>query len=222
MQYCPKCKININGYKKACPLCQGKLKGEPEYPIFPIQKKHVSRVSIIRIMTFIFAVFEIVMISLHYLLRHEIGADDGWMKFVMLIGFIAWADIVMVIILRNNILKVVTYEIYILMLYTLGIDYFTGKHGWSISWTLPCMFIFIGIFTLIAGKITKAEIEDYVYYLVFDIVLSQLQWIPIIREMNKFTWPAIISVTFYLIMAAAILVFKTRELKNASAKMWNV
>ena len=33
MQECKKCKITIRGNKKCCPLCQGRLNGEPEEPV---------------------------------------------------------------------------------------------------------------------------------------------------------------------------------------------
>ncbi len=35
MLYCKKCNVSINGNKKCCPLCQGKLLGEPSVEAYP-------------------------------------------------------------------------------------------------------------------------------------------------------------------------------------------
>ena len=222
MQYCSKCKIQIRGYKKVCPLCQGKLTGDPELPIYPVLKKHVSRVSLLRIATFLMAALEIVMLSARFLVSREVDTDAPWISLVMVVDFVVWLDIAMALMLRNNILKIVTFQAYALMAAVIGIDYYTGLHGWALIWVVPLLFLGLAIFTFSIGFATHAHLEDYLYYLVLSTVMAQLQWIPVLNGINTFTWPAVICMTAFLILAAAVIVFRFHDLKNASAKMWNM
>ncbi|PWT27750.1 MULTISPECIES: DUF6320 domain-containing protein [Butyrivibrio] len=223
MQYCPKCKVKVRGYKTECPLCQGRLTGTPEAPAYPVLKKRVSRVSLLKILTFILAVVVIIMLSARFILVHQIGnTDSSWPGVVITASFVVWVDMVVAIMLRGNILKLVTFEAYAVMLISYCTDRVFGNRGWDIAWTIPMTLIALLCFTILIGIVTRAHLEDYVNYLIFDFVVAMIQLIPIIRETNIFMWPAVICVALYLILAAAIILFRFRDLKNASAKFWNM
>lgn len=223
MQYCPKCKVKVRGYKTECPLCQGRLTGTPEAPAYPVLKKRVSRVSLLKILTFILAVVVIIMLSARFILVHQIGnTDSSWPGVVITASFVVWVDMVVAIMLRGNILKLVTFEAYAVMLISYCTDRVFGNRGWDIAWTIPMTLIALLCFTILIGIVTRARLEDYVNYLIFDFVVAMIQLIPIIRETNIFMWPAVICVALYLILAAAIILFRFRDLKNASAKFWNM
>lgn len=223
MQYCPKCKVKVRGYKTECPLCQGRLTGTPEEPAYPVLRKRVSRVSLLKILTFILAVIVIIMISARFLLVHQLGRpDSSWPGMVIMGSVVIWIDMVVAIMLRGNILKLVTFEAYAVMVLSYMTDRFMGNRGWDIAWTIPVTLVVLLVFTILIGIVTKAHLEDYVNYLIFDFVVAMLQIIPIIRETNIFMWPAVICVAIYLILATAIILFRFRDLKNASAKFWNM
>ena len=223
MQYCPKCKVKVRGYKTECPLCQGRLTGTPEAPAYPVLKKRVSRVSLLKILTFILAVVVIIMLSAKFILVHQIGnTDSSWPGVVITASLVVWVDMVVAIMLRGNILKLVTFEAYAVMLISYCTDRVFGNRGWDIAWTIPMTLIALLCFTILIGIVTRAHLEDYVNYLIFDFVVAMIQLIPIIRETNIFMWPAVICVALYLILAAAIILFRFRDLKNASAKFWNM
>lgn len=223
MQYCPKCKVKVRGYKTECPLCQGRLTGIPEAPAYPVLKKRVSRVSLLKILTFILAVVVIIMLSARFILVHQIGnTDSSWPGVVITASLVVWVDMVVAIMLRGNILKLVTFEAYAVMLISYCTDRVFGNRGWDIAWTIPMTLIALLCFTILIGIVTRAHLEDYVNYLIFDFVVAMIQLIPIIRETNIFMWPAVICVALYLILAAAIILFRFRDLKNASAKFWNM
>ena len=223
MQYCPKCKVKVRGYKTECPLCQGRLTGTPEAPAYPVLKKRVSRVSLLKILTFILAVVVIIMLSARFILVHQIGnTDSSWPGVVITASFVVWVDMVVAIMLRGNILKLVTFQAYAVMLISYCTDRVFGNRGWDIAWTIPMTLIALLCFTILIGIVTRAHLEDYVNYLIFDFVVAMIQLIPIIRETNIFMWPAVICVALYLILAAAIILFRFRDLKNASAKFWNM
>jgi hypothetical protein len=163
------------------------------------------------------------MLSARFILVHQIGnTDSSWPGVVITASFVVWVDMVVAIMLRGNILKLVTFEAYAVMLISYCTDRVFGNRGWDIAWTIPMTLIALLCFTILIGIVTRAHLEDYVNYLIFDFVVAMIQLIPIIRETNIFMWPAVICVALYLILAAAIILFRFRDLKNASAKFWNM
>ena len=53
MQYCSKCRISIRGDKTECPLCGGRLTGEPSPGGFPVlAKKRFTHMSVVKVATF--------------------------------------------------------------------------------------------------------------------------------------------------------------------------
>ena len=68
----------------------------------------------------------------------------------------------------------------------------------------------------------KLRLDEYILYLILDLVMALLQIIFIVNGMNKFTWPAVISIMVYLIMLVALFIFRFRDLKNASEKVFNM
>ena len=67
MQRCPKCNIRMRGNKSCCPLCQGKISGEPEDNAFAvIPEGKVSIVTFFRLCVFVFIIFEVGMFTTLY------------------------------------------------------------------------------------------------------------------------------------------------------------
>ncbi len=219
MQYCPKCKINIRGTKKCCPLCQGRLEGEGEAPIFPVLKKRkVSNVSFFKICVFAWILLMITMFWIDYVT----GNQFAWPGVVRVAGCFALADLGVGMYYHSNILKVVTIEIYFGMLVGYYIDKKTGFYGWSLSWMIPAFFLALVLITVIMGSILKLYIVDYVIYLAVDVLASLLQIIPIYREQNPFPYAAAASIAILLGFASYIVLFRFRDLKNASSKYMNI
>ena len=48
MQYCPKCKVKVRGYKTECPLCQGRLTGTPEDYLNDLANQQTKRIMVLQ------------------------------------------------------------------------------------------------------------------------------------------------------------------------------
>ena len=209
MQYCPKCKITIRGRKACCPLCQGKLQGTPEENPFPVlAKPKVSTLSFFRICTFI-------------LVRYFAG-PQAWLSIFGLTALIAWADLWIAMWFRNNIMKMIVVQLYILMLITVFLDWKTGMHGWSVAWVIPLLFVAMAVATVIIGKTTKLALETYIMYLVWNILLSFLQMLALRLKINPFPAPAVVSMFLLLALGAAVVIFRLRDLKSAAGKWFSL
>ena len=219
MQVCNRCGILIRGNKQCCPLCEGDLTGEPENPAFPvIPEKKVTRLSILRVAVFLCVIFEVVMLSARVLA----GERAGWVPTAMLLGLIALADVFLVVYHRNSLLKLITFQTYVAMLVCYYVDRRTRFHGWSVSWVIPCAFAVLAAATLICAFFMHLKLTEFSIYLGFDILLSLLQIIFIVLDMNRFVWPAVICMALMVILGAAGLIFHTREVKDSAARYFNV
>ncbi|MCR5100428.1 MAG: hypothetical protein K6B41_03630 [Butyrivibrio sp.] len=236
MLYCPKCKIMIRGHKECCPLCQGALTDsfseeiknnflesgiDPEdtdsaFPVLP--KKKVSSLSVLKMSTFIFTVFEIIFIAVNL----YTGNSIPWIGIAIVGTFVAWIDVLVTLYFHNNILKVVTVEVMFAIVVTLVIDYRFGFYGWSLMWTIPIMLLMLALFTYLCSRITRLRLEQYIMYIVVDALVSMLQIIGIVKEYNHFAIPALVSIIAYLIMIAAAIIFRFRDLKSATQRIFNV
>ncbi len=239
MYYCPKCKVTIRGKKTCCPLCEGKiLSGNDlkrtgidekiyssddftdEYnEAFPIlSERRITGITFIKLCTFILAVIIVICLSLQYLFKDEMS----WTSAIVGGGIVAWLDVIAVMRYRYNILKVVTVEVVVALIVDYYIDKVTGFHGWSVVWMIPFCLLGHSVVTWIIAKIRRLRFEDYISYIVFDVILSYAQIYFIKIGENTLPYAAVFTVAAFTIALIAVILFRFRELKNATQKMFNV
>ena len=221
MQICQKCNVKIRGRKECCPLCQGRLKeveGE-DNPSFPIlEKRKISNITFLKMCTFLFVASEIIFGAINIMTAGEFSFIGP----VMLGILVAWIDVIATMYLRNNLIKVITFEVIVAIVVDYYIDIKTGFHGWSINWMIPMTLIGLAIATIVIAMVLKLRLDEYILYIVLDFVMALIQIIFIRNGMNSFPWPAVASIITYMIIIAALVIFRFRELKNASEKMFNI
>ena len=219
MQYCKKCRISIRGNKSCCPLCQGELTGEPTQDAFPcLEHRKLSKVSVLKIVSFCFAAVEIAFLALYFLLNIRML----WIPLTMAGVVVLWLDLVIGMYYRNNVVRNIAVQIYLAMAVCFVTDRFTGFHGWSVQWVLPCCFAGLAVTIMAVGKGMGYALEDYILYLAADMILANCQLIFLVLKMNSFVWPAVICLVFVWIMAAAALIFRFRVLKQAASKNFHL
>ena len=216
MQYCPKCRVKIRGNKSCCPLCRGVLTGEAEDGAFPILQKHISNVSLFKIITFIAAAVIIGMLTVYYI------TDMSWTLGVIALAAIGWIDVLAAFYYRHNVLKLINIETYAGMLICLFIDYTLKFSGWSVRWVMPFAVLAVFIATIMIAILTKIRLEDCVIYLLFDTLAIFLQFIGIAKGVNTFPYPTVICAAAIAVGMIGIIIFRFRDFKNASGKWFNI
>ncbi|MCR5525875.1 MAG: hypothetical protein K6F39_00645 [Lachnospiraceae bacterium] len=218
MQSCDKCKIEIRGNKARCPLCGGKLKGEPESPAFPaLKRKIITRALLVRIAAFILFVFCLAMRIVDY----ASPAGISWLPLAIISAFVGFGDICVMAYYHNNPLKTITIQIYVGMFISLIVDYYTGWHAWSVVWVLPGAFCGMVIATIITGLILRMRLQDFVLYLLFDTLFALVQFVFLFKEINPFPLPAVISTAMIIVFFVGILLFRWRDFASASSRYFN-
>lgn len=219
MQYCPKCRVRIRGNKRCCPLCEGSIEGTPENAAFPVLKKRkYSFLLLFKICLFIFVIVEVVMMMINLMTGfryHMPGVIMMWAPFVLL-------DLGVGIYYRGNIVKLISYQSYVVMAVCAFIDYGDRHLTWSIYWVVPFTLLALTIVTILIGYGIGLHMVDYMIYLVIDVILAFLQLVPVVLGINKAPCAAIISIGIMIVIAAFVVIFRPRELGNAFSKYMNV
>ena len=204
-------------------MCQGPLKevegGEDVTASFPtLKKKKMSHITIMKMTTFICAVLEIILISLNIMLGEAVAFLGP--IFLGILG--AWIAVLATVYFRNNILKLITWEAIVAIIADIYIDYNTGFYGWSIDWVVPITLMALGVLTFVIAICIKLRFDEYIFYLLFDLIMTVLQIICVTKGITKNFWPTGISIMLYMILLAGVLIFRFRDLKKASEKMFNM
>lgn len=219
MQYCPKCRISIKGNKSGCPLCGGRVTGDPEPGGFPVlHKRRFSHMSVVKIATFCCISFFIIALALEILYDFELA----WVPFACLGVLIAWGDLMVGVYFRNNLIKTFTIETYLGMAVCLLIDALTGWIGWSLAFVLPIGFVGLVFVTILVGRTVKLRLEEYIIYILVTMGLSMLQIIPVLTHRNPVILPAVASMALLLILGCAAVIFRFRDLQSAAEKLFNL
>ena len=219
MQYCPKCRISIRGNKTECPLCGGRVTGEPEPGGFPIlERNRFSHMSVVKVGTFCLLTFFIIMMSLEILYDFKLA----WVPFAVMGALIAWGDLMVGIYYRNNLIKTLFIETYLAMAVCILIDSLTGWHGWSLAYVLPIGFVLLVFVTIGVGRAASLRLEEYIIYIFVTILLSMLQIFPVLAHVNPVAFPAVACMALLLIEACAAVIFRFRDLRSAVEKMFNL
>ena len=219
MQYCPKCRISIRGNKTECPLCGGRVTGDPEPGGFPVlERNRFSHMSVVKVGTFCLLTFFIIMMSLEILYDFKLA----WIPFAVMGALIAWGDLMVGIYYRNNLIKTLFIETYLAMAVCILIDSLTGWHGWSLAYVLPIGFVLLVFVTIGVGRAASLRLEEYIIYIFVTILLSMLQIFPVLAHVNPVAFPAVACMALLLIGACAAVIFRFRDLRSAVEKMFNL
>ncbi len=239
MQYCPKCKIVIRGDKTCCPLCEGKVLGkkdvlrtgldkkmydindfseESEAPYPTLPERRISGVTFMKICTFLLGIIIVMGAAIKYLF----GDSVTWVPVFILGSVVLWLDILAIMRYRYNILKVLTIEVIVAIIINYYVDKKTGFYGWSVSWMIPFSLVGHTILSWIVAQVMKLRFEEYIIYIVMDAVMAFSQIIFIWNGENSVPYAAVFVMAAFAITLIATLLFRFRELRSATSRMFNV
>lgn len=220
MQECSRCHVTIRGNKKACPLCGGPLTGEPEEEVYTrVAKRRISRFGVVKCAAFALIAFLAAMAALDMFK----GEMYSWMPLAIICAVIGFRDIVLVMYYRGNPLKVISWEMYIGTAVSVIVDYFTGQHGWAVTWVIPSAFLALVIATVCVGAGLQLSLVDFILYPLFDTVASTvIQGLILFSGVNRFRYPMIISFFVCILFFAGVLIFRWKDFRMASSRYFNM
>jgi hypothetical protein len=209
MLYCENCNVSITSNHEKCPLCQGDAVGEPSKTnTFPIikEKRHL-----INLILKISALITIVTSAISVLIN--LGFGGSWSLYVIA-GFITgWIVIWITVKMHGNITKNTIWLTIIISILSIIWDISTGYRGWSIDYVVPIICCFAMVEMFIVANIMKLRIEDYIVYLIIDIIFGIVPLVFFLLGIVKNIYPSLICVAGSIISLAILIIFEGKALK---------
>jgi len=211
MKYCSKCKTHITGSLTYCPLCQNELvvvneKVEELYPT--LYENDTTNYMILKIFGFISVVVSILSIFINII----IPARILWSPIVVVTFGCLWISLLSAISKHKNILKYLLYQSIIISLFSMFLDYFTGRHGWAITFVIPVVFTLAMIVMYMLSKILRLQAGEYMIYLLLDALFGIIPILFLVTDSVKYTMPSFICIMVSLISVMALIIFEGRAM----------
>lgn len=140
MQYCPLCQVQVAGNKRCCPLCRGKLVGEPdaESEIFPQVVPPYKRVRAARR---ILTLCVLIVIACCLQVESVWKPSIRWPMFVIAAALCSWLAIMLGISRRRLLMQNLAAQTLLFCTLSVLWDVGTGWRGWSLDWVFPILCI---------------------------------------------------------------------------------
>ncbi len=219
MQQCRKCKVNVEGHKQRCPLCQSQLTGQYGEELFPehAQPKYSSNF-LIRIISFIAICAAVICISTDYML----SGGFSW-SIISLGGIIcAWLTATVGITYRKKILKNITWQLFLITALSVIWDRYTGWRGWSVDFVLPCSCIVAMASVIVVSKVLKKKPGEYMLYLIIGGFYGFLPLICLIAGLVHIRYPSVICTGISIIFMAALFIFRGKTTKDEIERRFHI
>ena len=219
MKHCDKCKIDIRGGGKRCPLCQSKLSGESDEVMFPriatTLEKYMLFVKLLILGT-VTAGAAAVAVNL---ILPETGM---WSAFVVLGISCFWIGLVVAYKRRNNLPKNITSQVVLISALCFLWDYVTGWHNWSVDYVLP-IACSAGMISLgILARLLNLPKGDYIVCMVLDIVFGTVPLVLFLTGMTTVSIPSVICAGLSVVAFVFILLFEGADIKEEIVRRMHI
>lgn len=212
MNYCSKCKLNIEGKREICPLCQSALNkvNDDGVEIFPEIKpeRKKKRFFALKILLLISAIIIIVSSTVNAVL----ASTGHWALYVISGIACAWFVSTIILLQRKNILKTIFSQAVVVIVLTLIWDFATGMHGWAVDFVIPISVFLATISIAVISEAMRIEVEDYSVYLCNLALLNLLLVAFLIFDVVSIEVPTKISIGVNFLIIAVFVIFEGKKI----------
>lgn len=221
MRHCSNCQVDILGDWDTCPLCHNPVRTQgidvQDSP-FPDITLRFHKYLAVKILTFL----SVISVALSFIIYRIWPIQTNW-PLLVLFGLISmWLIVGSIIQKRRNIAKSIVYQIALLSLLGVLWDYYIGWSGWSVNYAIPiiCSSALAAMF--VSVRVVKLVVGDYVLYLLIAALLALIPLLFILFGWISQIIPSFISVCLSVVMLAAILIFRGREIAAELQKRMHI
>lgn len=210
MQYCKRCRVHIQTPAVRCPLCRGKLEGEPERDgqMFPDMTENKSRIALgFRIFSFCCVAIMIVSLMVNVIFPGEVF----WAGFVAAAVVCMWLLTAAAFVKRRNLLKNTMWQMVLLWGIFLFWDFLTGYRGWSLEYGIPVAILVVYPVLTVIVKLMKPPVSYYMIYYILACCAGILQMLFLIGNLLETRIPSVICGAVSALILAGLLIFQGRN-----------
>lgn len=210
MQYCRNCKVNVDGKKSRCPLCQGELTGEPGEEMYPaFANPRFGTSFLVKLISFIAISAAVICVVTDFLMTEHLS----W-SVISVAGIIcAWLTTTVAVTYRKRVLKNITWQLFLITALSVLWDKFTGWYGWSLDFVLPCASVCAMGSIVLLAIILKMKTSQYLLYMIIGGLYGLLPFVCIAAGFVRVKYPSAICSGISVIFIAALLIFRGRSAK---------
>lgn len=230
MKRCLKCNVNVNTYRKTCPLC-GELLSNDNEPItvvpYPSHKVTIVKRNItLRIIVFISIVAVIASIAINYLTFEN--SHSYWSAYVVASIIYFWILLRHTILSKANMAFKMVVQTFAVSLFVVALDLFSTYPDMSISWSVDYVIPFVTIAStstiIFIVAIKKIFYKDYLMHLFISIILGFVPTILYIVGIvdKRHAWPSIAAGGLSLVVILGIIIFADSETKREIKKRFHI
>jgi predicted neutral ceramidase superfamily lipid hydrolase len=115
--------------------------------------------------------------------------------------------------MHGNITKNTIWLTIIISILSIIWDISTDYRGWSIDYVVPIICCFAMVEMFIVANIMKLRIEDYIVYLIIDIIFGIVPLVFFLLGIVKNIYPSLICVAGSIISLSILIIFEGKALK---------
>ena len=213
MRYCDRCGVQVLGTMSTCPLCQGPLSGQAEaaedvFPSIPLSGKLSAPLLRLLILLSVIAAAVCAAVLLS-------APRYRWAALSVLAGLgSGWLTVWIAVKKRRKPFKAVFWQICSISLLTVAWDFGTGFLGWSLDFVLPILYACTMLAMTVAARILRLQAQDYLVYLIMDILLGMLPLVLLLCGAVRVVYPSAVCIAVSLTLLAVLILFEGPALRG--------
>ena len=221
MRYCNSCKVTVTGDKKRCPLCRNLLSGtaKPDTDVFPtLPPPRYSRHLLYKLVTLTAISAIVICFAVNWMVPSQ-----GWWAVFASVGILAaWLTTMVGIAKRRNIIKNITWQMFLLSGLLVLLDFTYRWRGWSVDFVLPCLCLASMASVLTISLAMHIPPREYLINLLLMAVYGLVPLILLLTDVVRIIYPSVICVACSVILVAGSLIFEGRNVRREARKKFHL
>ena len=222
MKNCPYCKIEVGGNLKKCPLCQSKLTGKDEKPIFPTQTILKIQSFFYKLQSFIVWTLIIVALGLDFLfnIKPFPGFTFHW-SLILLMWMLAFEFGIMRLFKKGFSSSRILTSFVLIVMAMLGVTaYYFRLLPYFLEWVVPVVLIGTMTANFVLAMIDKSG--NSMVYLLSNLLVGVLPYISLYLMGKDCPVAWVVALLVSVIFFVGAIIFKGREVVSEIQRRLNV
>ncbi len=223
MKTCSHCNVEILTPRTRCPLCAGPLAeregGGPlreAYPPIPMLYKRFNL--LFRIM-----IFASVAVGLICLFINSLLPVGGWWSLLVLLGIgYMWIVILYGVKRIHRVGRLVLYQLVVLSVASVAIDWLYGPRGWAIDYVVPALCVFAMIALSVISVVSHPGIGEIGIYVVVNALLGIVPLIFALTGLADVRWPSLACALLSFLLFAGLFILGGGDIWQEMKKRFHV